>query len=87
MLKLNPYLTSIIKAMQDGHWFELCADYRVNNTGYVGSKGFDIKLNPRTVLKLYREGLITYRTIFPYGIKRDVFELTQKGRALNVSNH
>ncbi|TKF32240.1 hypothetical protein [Enterovibrio norvegicus] len=87
MLKLNPYLTSIIKAMQDGHWFEQCADYRVTQTSFIGSRGFNIKLNHRTVFKLFREGLITYQTIYPYGVKRYVFELTQEGRALNVSNH
>lgn len=86
MLKLNKHLQHIIKTMQEGHWFELCADYRVNQTGYMGSKGFGIKLNPRTVFKLFREGLITYRTIYPYGIKRYVFELTPAGRALDV-NH
>ncbi|WP_330960436.1 hypothetical protein [Photobacterium sp. 53610] len=86
MLKLNKHLQHIIKTMQEGHWFEFCADYRVNQKGYVGSKGFDIKLNPRTVQKLYREGLISYRTIHPFGIKRYVFELTPAGRAFDVSH-
>ncbi|SIO06685.1 hypothetical protein [Salinivibrio sp. ES.052] len=86
MPKLNKHQQAVIRAMQAGHWFELCADYRVNQAGYIGATGFDMKLNPRTVFKLYREKLITYRTTYPYGIKWYVFELTPAGRALDVSH-
>ncbi|RXJ70496.1 hypothetical protein CS022_23040 [Veronia nyctiphanis] len=85
MPNYSPYIWNIIKDLQAGHHFQLCADYRVKTAGYVGSSGFSQKISNRAVLRLFRDKVITYKEVLVYGIKWYVYELTDKGRALDVA--
>ncbi|WP_028023566.1 hypothetical protein [Enterovibrio calviensis] len=88
MLKLNRHLKDIIRAMQEGHWFELCNSDKPNLHGRYGcSKGFGFRVLHRTIIKLQREGLVDGQLVRYYGIPWIRYELTQEGRALDVSNY
>ncbi|STQ77007.1 hypothetical protein [Grimontia hollisae] len=85
--QLNKHLRDIIRALQAGHWFELCNSTKPSIHGrYACSEGFDIRVMHRTIIKLQREGILTNRKVFYYGISWLRYELTDAGRALDVSH-
>ncbi|KXF80331.1 hypothetical protein [Enterovibrio coralii] len=85
--KLNKHLRDIILALQEGHWFELCNSPKPSIHGrYASSEGFGIRVMHRTIIKLQREGILTSRKVFYYGISWLRYELTEAGRALDVSH-
>ncbi len=85
--KLNKHLRDVIGALQKGHWFELCNSSKPCIEGrYACSEGFGIRVMHRTILKLQREGILTKRQVQYYGISWLRYELTDAGRALDVSH-
>lgn len=72
----------LLKWMSEGHTFEVCSDYCPSFGDVQPKPRLPIKLQRPTIHKLLQEGLVSYTTKKTFGLRWDVFSLTEKGRAL-----
>ncbi|CAH7193411.1 conserved hypothetical protein [Vibrio chagasii] len=79
MINLSKEQLTLLAWMKRGHTFEVCSDYCPRNGEVLPKERLPIRLFKETIDKLFQAGLITYVSNKSYGLRWDVFSLTQKG--------
>ena len=82
MLNLTQKQKELLTWMREEKTVEVCSDYCTKNGEVAGKSRLPIRVHRPTINKLYQEGLITYQPKLHYGLRWDVFTLTEKGEAL-----
>lgn len=81
MCNLTPDQLTLLKWMRTGRTFQICSEYCPNYGDVQPKTRLPIRVFKKTIEKLFQEGLITYKSTLIFGIRWDVFSLTEKGRA------
>ncbi|CAH0535374.1 hypothetical protein VST7929_02952 [Vibrio stylophorae] len=82
ILSLTAEQKLLLTWMATGHTFEVCTDY-CSHFGDVQPKQLiPVQLHRKTINKLKREGLVSFESKFYYGLRWDVFSITDKGASL-----
>ncbi|WP_154116276.1 hypothetical protein [Vibrio cincinnatiensis] len=82
MLNLTQEQKALLAWMREEKTVEVCSDYCTKNGEVAGKSRLPIRVLRPTINKLYQEGLIAYQAQLHYGLRWDVFTLTEKGEAL-----
>ncbi|NVC65226.1 hypothetical protein FC652_19140 [Vibrio sp. 05-20-BW147] len=82
MVNLTPEQITLLKWMRTGRTFKVCSDY-CSHSGDVQPKSrLPIQVHHKAIHKLMREGLIRYTSQQFFGLRWDVFSITEKGKGI-----
>lgn len=78
MKSLTSDQITLLRWMAEGQTFEVCSEYCPHRDDVL-PKTVPIRIFRKTVLKLYRMGLVKYDSTYYFGSRWDVFSITSKG--------
>lgn len=81
MANLTPEQDLLLKWMRTGRTFQVCSDYCPHSGDVQPKSRLPIQVHQKTIHKLVRDGLIEYTSQKYFGLRWDVFSLTNKGKA------
>ncbi|HDY7511912.1 TPA: hypothetical protein ACGUO9_004392 [Vibrio vulnificus] len=82
MVNLTPDQITLLKWMRTGRTFQVCSDYCPHNGDVQPKSRLPIQVHHKAIHKLMREGLIHYTPRQFFGLRWDVFSITEKGKGI-----
>ena len=80
MLNLTEDQKTLLLWMKTGRTFRVCSEYCPKYGEVHPQLRLPVRVFRKTIDKLFQNGLITYSSDKAFGVRWDVFSLTQKGK-------